>query len=144
MACIIHGSSLISCHFCFISSFNKGGYDVNEALFQIRPTLSSVNYPNIAEIRRGIFTSYLNRWYRGRGNNEVRNWSCKNNQVSQGGRPNGVGALGPAPCVSKAAERFSSPTLTNWIRFGNTRNPFYPGGLIFSPTLALPAPSVAR
>ena len=48
------------------------------------------------------------------------------------------------PPVSKAAERFSFPTLTNSIRFGNTRNPFYREGLIFSHTLGLYVPSVER
>ena len=43
--------------------------------------------PCLAMVWWGVFTGDINRWYKGRGNSEVRNWPWKNNQAQRGGRP---------------------------------------------------------
>jgi hypothetical protein len=46
------------------------------------------------------------------------------------------------PLVRKAAEQFNYPTLTNLIRFGNTKKRFFQAKSIFSLTSILSVPSV--
>ena len=99
----------------------------------------SVIYLNIEKERGWGFTGKSNRWYKGSPIYEVRNWPRKNNQDSQGGIPNGLGAWRFTPLVSKAAEKFSFPTLTNSRPFGNTKQHFYRVASILPPLLDPPA-----
>ena len=97
-----------------------------------------VIYLNIERERGWGFTGKSNRWYKGSAIYEVRNWPRKNNQDSPRRYSERFRGLKVYPLVSKAAEKFSFPILTNSRPFGNTKQHFYQVASILSPLLDPP------